>query len=40
MENGSYGYAMAMTVVTGIFTVGLSILSQRLINHSREGGEV
>lgn len=38
MENGSYGYAMALTVVTTIFTVLLSMLSQWLINRSQEGG--
>lgn len=39
MENGSYGYAMALTVVTSVFTVGLSMLSQWLIGRGRERGE-
>ncbi len=36
MKNGSFGYAMALTVVTSIFTVGLSVISQTLINKNRE----
>ena len=36
MQNGSYGYAMALTVVTTLFTVALSVLSQWLVGRGQE----
>ena len=39
MKNGSFGYAMALTVVTSIFTIGLSVISQVLTNKKSEGEE-
>ena len=37
MEQGSYGYAMALTVFITVFSAVLSVISQLLMN--REKGE-